>query len=149
MKTDQEVLKYFVTFSSPVERSDTIRRFKKTYGKWYSCFKEVPQDFLLNGCKLEIQPCHNQPGEILWQNVHVTWRTRWIRAIIQFLLLLFCVAAGFFVISLLNILSPATSYQSIDTSSYTTTTILTETDVSIVESWCLKDTETATSTTAL
>lgn len=78
-----------------------------------------PEEFLLNGEKIEVENCHVQPGEILWENVNITWKTRWIRAIIQFLLLLIFVAAGFFIISTLNILTPPSSSDSIDTSTYT------------------------------
>jgi hypothetical protein len=86
----------------------------------------------------------------LWENVHITWKTRWIRAVIQFLLLLIFVIAGFFIISTLNILTPPSSSDSIDTSAYDSTTILAQTSYpAIVENWCLKNTNLAQSTTSL
>jgi hypothetical protein len=96
-----------------------------------------------------VKPCHDQPGEIIWENVHITWKTRWMRALVQFVLLLAFVFAGFFIISSLNILTPPSALESIDTSSYTSVTILSVTNQTIVESWCLKNTDTATSTPAL
>lgn len=79
---------------------------------------------MIQGHKIKIQPCHDQPGEILWENVHITWRTRWVRALIQMVLLLFFVFLGFFIISTLNILTPPSNVDSTDTSAYTSTSIL-------------------------
>lgn len=56
---------------------------------------------------------------------------------------------GFFIISALNIITPPSALTDIDTSNYTSTTILMVTNQTIVESWCLKNTDTATSTPAL
>ena len=52
------------------------------------------------------------------------------------MLLIAAIAAGFVAISFLNILVPASS-SSVDTSSYTSTTIQSETNTTIVQSWCI------------
>lgn len=56
---------------------------------------------------------------------------------------------GFFAISSLTLITPPSALESIDTSSYTKISILAETNQTIVESWCLKNTDDATSTTQL
>lgn len=93
---------------------------------------------LLNGERVYIEPCEVQPGGILWENVHVTWKTRWMRFFFQSLLLLVLIVGGFLFISYLNIAVAQESYDSVDTSTYTETTILTETNATIINSWCIK-----------
>lgn len=58
--------------------------------------------------------------------------------LVQFILILVIVAIGFLLISLLNVLVP-TYDTSIDTSSYTWSTIQEESDVDIVEAWCIQN----------
>ena len=121
--TRDEVIKYYVSFETPLDRAAVVRKFAKVY-KWWGFCANVPEEYRINGCKIGIRPCHDQPGEILWENVHITWRTRWIRALIQMVLLLVFVFAGFFIISTLNILTPPSNVDSNDTSAYTSTSIL-------------------------
>ena len=83
-----------------------------------------------------VKPCHTEPGEIIWENQHITWTTRWIRVLIQNLILFAAIAAGFLIISYLNILVPSAS-SSIDTSAYTSVTIQAESNTTIVQSWCI------------
>lgn len=47
-----------------------------------------------------------------------------MRALFQFIVLLVVVFVGFFVISTLDVITPPSTLESIDTSSYTTTSIL-------------------------
>ena len=56
--------------------------------------------------------------------------------LIQYLLLLTAIAAGFLIISYLNILVPSAS-SNVDTSSYNSVSILSETNTTIVQSWCI------------
>ena len=73
---------------------------------------------LLNDEKVEIKNCKVEPTGIIWENVHITWCTRWVRLLIQFVLVLAIVVGGFICISMLNVLVP--SYDTnIDTSAYT------------------------------
>ena len=58
--------------------------------------------------------------------------------LVQFILILAIVAIGFLLISLLNVLVP-TYDTSIDTSSYTWSTIQEESNVDIVEAWCIQN----------
>ena len=58
--------------------------------------------------------------------------------LVQFILILVIVAIGFLLISLLNVLVP-TYDTSIDTSSYTWSTIQEESNVDIVEAWCIQN----------
>lgn len=61
-----------------------------------------------------------------------------MRALVQYILLFASLAVGFLIISLLNILAPP-STTSINTSSYTSTTILLESNTTIVQSWCISN----------
>ena len=100
----------------------------------------------LNGRVCRVEPCHEQPGSILWENVHITWKTRWMRALCQFIIVLALIVGGFLLISFLNVLTPPLNNDNIDTSSYDSTTILSVTDPRIQESWCLKNSDISTST---
>lgn len=75
----------------------------------------------------------------------MTWKSRWIRALIQFTFLLAIVVIGFLFISFLNILAPSSTL-SVDTSTYTSTSIKSETNSTIVQSWCITNKETAFTT---
>lgn len=59
-----------------------------------------------------------------------------MRALVQLILLLAVIAIGFLVISFLNILAPP-SATSVNTSSHTSTTIQSETNTTILQSWCI------------
>lgn len=91
---------------------------------------------MLCGEKVEVRACHHEPAEIIWGNQHVNWSTRWLRVLVQYLLLLAGIAAGFLVISFLNILVPST-VSSVDTSAYSALTIQSESNLTIVQSWCV------------
>lgn len=73
----------------------------------------------LHGQICEVVPCNEQPGGIIWENVHITWKSRWIRYLIQVLFVLAILVGGFLMISFLNITTPPLSNDNIDTSSYT------------------------------
>lgn len=91
--------------------------------------------------------CHTQPGEIIWENQHITWKSRCVRAVLQNLFLLLLIVIGFLFVSFLNILTPSSSTTtSVDTSAYTTTTILSVSNATIVQSWCLKNVYTVVTT---
>lgn len=67
----------------------------------------------------------------------MTWKSRWLRALIQWVLLLVMVAAGFLFISFLNVLTPASaSSTAVDTSSLTATTVFSA-NATLVQSWCV------------
>ena len=68
--------------------------------------------------------CEEQPGGIIWENVHITWKTRWVRYLIQLLVLIVILLGGFLLISFLNITTPPLSNDQIDTTAYDETTIL-------------------------
>lgn len=91
---------------------------------------------LLGGQRVQIEACHTEPGEIIWENQHVTWKTRWIRALVQFICLVLVIVIGFLGISFLNILAPSAT-TTVDTSTYTSTTILSVTNTTIAQSWCI------------
>lgn len=97
-----------------------------------------PSNLLLSGDRVRVEACHTEPGEIIWENQHVTWKTRWMRAITQIIFLLIIVGAGFLLISFLNILAPS-STTSVDTSTYTATSIQSVTNTTIVQSWCISN----------
>jgi hypothetical protein len=80
---------------------------------------------LLKGEGVKVEACHTEPGEIIWENQHITWRSRWLRLTIQLLLLIVLIALGFLIISGLNILSPSTSVDSINTTAITAAQIVT------------------------
>ena len=93
-------------------------------------------------------PCEEQPGGIIWENVHITWKTRWLRYVVQILFLFVIVFAGFLFISFLNITTPPLNNNQVDTSAYDETNILTATS-NIQESWCLKNEFTVDAVVAL
>jgi uncharacterized BrkB/YihY/UPF0761 family membrane protein len=90
----------------------------------------------MNGERVKVEACHTEPGDIIWENQHVTWSTRWMRALFQLIFLLAVIAIGFMVISFLNILAPS-SATTVDTSSYTSTTIQAVTNTTVLQSWCI------------
>ena len=102
------------------------------------CGPHTPDNLLLCGEKVIVKACHTEPGEIIWENQHVTWSTRWLRVLIQYILLLLALSVGFLLISFLNILVPA-SNSSIDTSAYNSTSILAVTDKTIIQSYCISN----------
>ena len=81
-------------------------------------------------CKVE--PTIAQPGGILWENVHITWKTRWLRFLLQVFILLLILAGGFLIISLLNISNPPLNNENIDTTGYTVADIEASTDPKLV-----------------
>lgn len=87
---------------------------------------------------MRVEACHTEPGEIIWENQHVTWKTRWMRALVQLISLLIVIAIGFLVISFLNILVPQYT-NSVDTSSYNSVSILGVSNSTIVQSWCISN----------
>ncbi len=87
--------------------------------------------------------CDEEPGGIIWENVHITWKSRWIRLLIQIIFLLLVIFAGFLMISFLNITTPPLSNDKLDTDGYTEVTIRAVSDLAIIESWCLKNTYTS------
>lgn len=68
----------------------------------------------------------------------MTWKSRWIRALIQLTFLIILVVVGFGLISFLNILTPP-SANVVDTSSYDFTSILSVTNVTIAQTWCINN----------
>lgn len=78
--------------------------------------------------------------------MHITWKSRWIRATLQAFVILLLLLIGFLGISLLNILTPPLSNSNVDTSTYTETTIISVTDISILETWCINNISTVLST---
>ena len=91
----------------------------------------------MNGEMPKVQECKTEPAGIIWENVHETWKTRWLRWVIQLAVVCSIIVGSFVVISILNIVSSENN-TNVDTSSFTWSTIQTETNTTIVESWCLK-----------
>jgi hypothetical protein len=89
-----------------LERANALKKFNKVYNQFCLCCRTVPEDYLLKGQQVSVKACHDQPSEIIWENVHITWKTRWIRALAQFILLLVFVFFGFFAISSLTLITP-------------------------------------------
>jgi hypothetical protein len=85
---------------------------------------------------MSVTGCHNEPSDIIWENQHITWHSRIWRNILQFILVVVLLWVTFSVISFLNIATPSTSTK-LDVSSYTATTIQTETNGTILYVWCI------------
>ena len=135
----EEVIMYYVTFSCLSDKIAAVNILQENEKTLFGCCgPETPEKFLLCGEHVRVKACHTEPGEIIWENQHVTWSTRWLRILIQYVLLIAALGVGFVVISFLNILVPSSS-SSVDTSSYTATTIQSETNTTIVQSWCISN----------
>jgi hypothetical protein len=100
------------------------------------------------GQKLRVQPCHNEPGNIIWENQHITWKSRMLRGILQAVVVLILILATFLIISFLNMTAPSTA-ATLDTSNYTEATILNVTNTTIVSFWCIEHTPVVVSNEAL
>jgi hypothetical protein len=72
-----------------------------------------------------------QPGSILWENIHITAISRFVRYLAQFIFIIILIFIGFLFISLLNILSPQTKTTTIDTTAYNYTTVIAANSTSI------------------
>lgn len=89
-----------------------------------NCCVDVPEELLINSEKVTIKDCFTEPGGIIWENVHCTWATRWIRLLVQIILILAIIGGGFLFISFLNVLVPSDNSSGVDTSKVTAETIL-------------------------
>ena len=137
-QTKKDVLKYFVIFKEIEDRQKAIKEIEPHMRQSCSCCREdAPDNLKLCDERVEVRACHTEPGDIIWENQHVTWKTRWMRTVCQYLCLLVILSLGFLFICFLNVLSPTSSSSTINTDSYTSTTIKTETNSTIVESWCI------------
>ncbi len=124
-------------FSSIEDRENVLRVMKEHEKRFLSCCgPDTPENYKLCGQQVAMKSCHTEPADVIWENQHVTWSTRWIRVLIMYLLLIAGIAVGFVAISFMNIVVPASS-SSVDTSSYTSTTIQSITNTTIVQSWCI------------
>ena len=132
----QEIIKFYVNFRTVEDRQNALKQIEKYNRALFDCCDTTPREFLLKGERVTVKACHTQPTDILWENQHVNWSTRWLRVVIQYILLLVALAIGFLIISFLNILVPA-STSSISTSQYTSTTILSVANTTIIQSWCI------------
>ena len=108
-----------MSYETIEERDEVVKEFEKYQKACQCCRDPPPEKMLLNGERVYIEPCDVQPGGILWENVHVTWKTRWMRFFFQSLLLLVLVIGGFLFISYLNIAVQPETFDSVDTSTYT------------------------------
>lgn len=135
--TKEEVLQYYVMFATIEERENALRQLAQTEKKCCDCFSpDIPENFKLCDERVAVKACHTEPADIIWENQHINWSTRWLRVLVQYILLLIGLTGGFLLISLLNILVPASS-SIVDTSSYDSTSILAESNSTIVQSWCV------------
>lgn len=92
----------------------------------------------LNGSDVKVVACNTEPTGVLWENAHFTWRMRIPRYILQVIVVLGVVFAGFFFISFLNILVPPID-SDIDTSNYSYNQIKTINNTSLVQAWCIQN----------
>jgi hypothetical protein len=74
--------------------------------------------------------------EFPWQFIILTDST--IQSSCKYILLLAAVTVGFLLVSFVNILAPS-STSTVDTSQYTSSTILAVTNTTIVQSWCISN----------
>lgn len=102
------------------------------------CLPSPPEDMLLGDEKVVISNCKTEPGSVIWENVHINWGTRWMRLLLQFLLILLIIAICFCAISFLNVLTPHQD-TNVSTDSYTWADISVESNTTIVEAWCIKN----------
>ncbi|MBS1890026.1 MAG: hypothetical protein JST59_01930 [Actinobacteria bacterium] len=86
---------------------------------------------------LRIKECKIQPGSIIWENVHITPCSRFVRWILQSVLVIVALFLGFLVISLLNILTPQSQTSSVDTTGYTYSSVVAANNANITQAWCL------------
>ena len=64
-----------------------------------------------------------------------------MRTLCQYACLLIILSLGFLFICFLNVVSPSSSANTVDTSSYNEISILLETNETIVQSWCISNIE--------
>lgn len=107
-----------------------------------SCCQHVPEELRINSEQVVVEKCYTEPGGIIWENVHVTWATRWIRMLVQFIFILAIIAGGFLFISFLNILTPDDNSSGVDTSSVTVDNIASVTDTTVIKVWCINNLST-------
>ena len=75
----------------------------------------------------------------MWKNQQVSWKTKLLETVVQYSLLILVLFVFFLLISFFNVLAPPFSSH-IDTSGYTSLTILFETVPQVdVQSWCVKN----------
>ena len=86
---------------------------------------------LLDNKLIGLKRCDTEPTGIIWENAHVTWKTRWLRMILQFVIIVSVIAGGFLLIAFLNVLVPP-SKDTVDTSNYNWTTIQLESNTTLV-----------------
>lgn len=91
---------------------------------------------------LKVKACTIQPGSIIWENVHITATSRFIRLLIQTLFVIVGIFAGFLILSFLNILTPMSSTPTVDVSNYTYQTVISTNNSAITQSWCLSQSPT-------
>lgn len=134
-KTKTNIIKFFVTYKNITDRKNVIEKFK-VYDRACLCGKKVEDDVLLDDVIPKVKPCFIQPGSIIWENIHISNCSRYVRWFIQLILLIAAVFVGFLIISFLNILTP-TSTTLVDASGETYATVIAKNDASITKAWCL------------
>jgi hypothetical protein len=131
-----KALKHYIIYDDIYSRQKAIKTLK-SYEKCCSWRKnKIPDEYLLKGEQVVVSACHNEPGDIIWENQHVPWQSKMLRGIVQILLLLIVIAITFLVISILNLGAPSTS-TSLNVSMYNASSILNVTNSTILYVWCL------------
>ncbi len=96
---------------------------------------------------MHVKACHTEPAGIIWENMHITWKTRWLRLVLQVFLILLFIFIGFCFILILNVLNPPVTTSAIDSSIYNSTTIMNVKDMGMVQSWCLANNDLVSANT--
>lgn len=100
------------------------------------------------GEKVRVVACHNEPGDIIWENQHINWPSRILRRLIQAILLLILILFTFCAISALNIATPSTS-TNLDTNNYNANSIISVKNATILYVWCIENKSMMTSLTSI
>ena len=134
-----------MVFQRELSKLEVLEKYRGFQGSCYrmGCCRgdKVPdEELLMDGEIPEIKDCQTQPGGILWENMHISGKNRWLRGLLQFFLLLVLISFGFLLISLLNIMVPSIKMDP-TYSEYTFVEIQQESDYSLVASWCVNSEE--------
>lgn len=103
------------------------------------CRREPDENLLIDGQLPYVKKCLTEPSGIIWQNMHITWKTRWMRMVCQVIVLALLLVGGFLFLSFLNIASPSIETTTQDISQYDFAAIQKTTDDALIQKWCLNE----------
>ena len=85
----------------------------------WGCKSSVPDNLLIGDHLPIIKNCTVQPGEIIWENIHLSNCSRLVRWIFQTLFIIIASVLAFIGLSLINIATPQSTTSTIDVSTLT------------------------------